>query len=204
MAIFERPAAPATDPRPLSRDDLHVLLDAAVVKMRAAILLALNVAAYPSEVVGIKKSELDLDAKHYVGRRNKTGITRIAVLWDRTVKAVREYMQAEPHDGETLFVNAVGAELTQRSLTQQFRDLRRRTGLGDEVRFDSLRDGAYTAAIEGGATIDEARMLAGHRVGIPDHYLRRKPSMVAAACKAIEDFYFDAEAAEGATTEHAA
>lgn len=190
MALFERPSAPATDPHPMSRNDLHALLDAASVKMRTAILLALNVAAYPSEVVGIKKAELDLKAKSYVGRRHKTGITRIAVLWDRTVAAVREYMQAEPHDGDALFLNAVGAGLTARSLTQQFRDLRERAGLGRDVRFDGIRDGAYTAAIDGGATIDEARMLAGHKVGIADHYLLRKPSLVAAACAAIEAHYF--------------
>lgn len=52
------------------------------------------------------------------------------------------------------------------------------------------RDGAYTAAIDSGATVDEAKFLAGHAIGISDHYLKRKPTMVAGAVEGIRKAYF--------------
>lgn len=46
------------------------------------------------------------------------------------------------------------------------------------------------AAIEGGADITKARLLAGHKVGISDHYIKRNPKMVEDVCIAIEKHYF--------------
>ena len=58
------------------------------------------------------------------------------------------------------------------------------------ITFDTIRDGAYTAAIEAGADLTQAKLLAGHKVGMLDHYIRRNPKMVADCCSAIEAHYF--------------
>ena len=54
-----------------------------------------------------------------------------------------------------------------------------------------IRDGAYTAAVQKkGVQFEHARILAGHRTGMSDHYIKRDPEMVADACRAIEERYF--------------
>jgi hypothetical protein len=53
-----------------------------------------------------------------------------------------------------------------------------------------LRDGAYTACVEANVTANLCQLLVGHRSGIADHYVKRKPSMVAPACEAIYRHYF--------------
>lgn len=54
-----------------------------------------------------------------------------------------------------------------------------------------VRDGAYSAAIQGGASETIAKILAGHKIsGMNDAYIKRNPMMVADAVKAIEKHYF--------------
>lgn len=36
----------------------------------------------------------------------------------------------------------------------------------------------------------QAKLLAGHKVGMPDHYVRRNPKMVENCCRAIERHFF--------------
>jgi hypothetical protein len=70
-----------------------------------------------------------------------------------------------------------------------FKSLRKAAGLKD-VQFAQIRDGAYTSAVEAGVELDVCRLLAGHATGISDHYVKRRPQMVDAACSAIEKAYF--------------
>ena len=67
-------------------------------------------------------------------------------------------------------------------------------GLDRSVGFAHLRDGAYTSAVEAGADLTRAKLLAGHRVGISDAYVKPDPLMVAGACLAIERHYFGGSA----------
>ena len=56
---------------------------------------------------------------------------------------------------------------------------------------DRIRDGSYTAAIQGTESEKQAKIIAGHKFrGETDAYVKRNPHMVAEACRAIEDFYF--------------
>ena len=68
--------------------------------------------------------------------------------------------------------------------------MRTAAGVSDGVKVSDIRDGAYTAAIEGGADATHAMLLAGHATGMRDAYVRRNPRMVADACAAIERSYF--------------
>ena len=190
-AMFEMPQKSDPDPRPLSRDEVDRLLEAATKKWKAVILLSLNGALYPDEVAVIRKKEVDLSNRTYVGRRPKTGVLRTAVLWPRTVTAIRDYLAEEPHDGDTLFVSAIGQAYSANHVGRNFRRLRRAAKLGDDVNFACIRDSAYTRAVEGGVGVDQAKLVAGHSVpGISDAYIKRNPQMVADACLAIERYYF--------------
>ena len=142
---------------------------------------------YGIEVSRITKAELDLSRKTLVTDREKTGCDRIAVLWDSTVEAIR----ALPPTRHThLFLSREGGPYDAEGIRTAFSKLRKRAGVPDRVKFNHIRDGAYTAAIEGGADLIHAKLLAGHETGISDHYVRRKPTMVQDACRAIERHYF--------------
>ncbi len=188
---FELARKHGANPQPISREDLHRLLEVSTPKWRSVFLLALNCAFYPSEVAAVERSHLNPNAKMLVMDRGKTGIPRIAVLWARTVEAIREYQQSEPHESPHLFVSATGLPYNANHIGRNFRRRRAEAGLPDSVAFEFIRDGAYTAAVDGGASVDQAKMLAGHRVaGVSDYYLKRNPRMVAEACAAIEQAYF--------------
>lgn len=58
------------------------------------------------------------------------------------------------------------------------------------MSFDLLRDSAYTIATELGHDLVEAKVLGGHRTGVSDHYLLRRPEFVRRACELIEREYF--------------
>jgi len=184
------PEKSGTDPHPISREHFRKLLSKSDSKWKAVFMLSLNAAFYPSEVAAVKKSHLDLDGRTLVMDRGKTGVPRIAVLWQRTIDAIREYQAEHPHRSEYLFVSATGASYNANHMGRNFRKRRAEAKLPDSIEFAHIRDGAYTAAVEGGADVNNAKMLAGHRVGIADHYLKRNPRMVADACHTIEEAYF--------------
>jgi hypothetical protein len=79
---------------------------------------------------------------------------------------------------------------TYQTIYKAFKALRKSSGIGVDVQFAHIRDGAYTAAVEAGTDIDLCRLLAGHAMGISDHYVQRRPKMVAGVCEAIERAYF--------------
>ena len=189
-AMLIPPDKAGHNPRPISREHFAALLSVSDNKWRAIFLLSLNAALYPSEVAVVERSHIDLDAATLVMDRPKTGVPRIAVLWERTVNAIRAYQAEYRHDSAYVFVSATGLPYNANHMSRNFRRRRAAAGLPDTVKFDNIRDGAYTAGYRGRKDLDAAKMLAGHRVGTPDFYLKRDPSLVADACEAIEHAYF--------------
>lgn len=187
---IELPDLTAADPRPISREHFEKLFAAADERWRAILLLALNCAFYPVDVRTVPKSAIDLKAGTLVFERAKTRTARVAALWPRTVAALRAYQRAEPHDSEAVFITQYGGAYTEKGLNTTYRLLRDDAGVPEDVEFAHIRDGAYSAAVEGGADVVHAQILAGHKTGVQDHYIRRNPRMVADACDAIEKHYF--------------
>ena len=177
-------------PQPISPEHFEALLNVADAKWTAVYLCALNFCMYPGEVAALKKGEIDLDARTLVTDRSETGQTRIAVVWDRTVEAIRRYQAERPHESECVFVSQTGDACNANHVGRNFRRHREAAGLPETVQFAHIRDGSYTAAIEGGADLTDAKLLAGHAVGISDTYVRRNPRMVEKACAAIEAAHF--------------
>lgn len=177
---------------PISKDDFRKIFQVADLKYQALLLLSLNAALHPSEVAAVTKDEIDLKKKTFVTNRRKTGIVRAAVLWADTVKAIKVYLKQSPHDDEALFLND---DLKKQSpyiaprVSKRFKHFSKSAKVNGWC-FDNIRDGAYTAAISGGLTVDEAKIVAGHKVtGITDDYVVRNPHMVEKACQSIAKHY---------------
>ena len=188
--MLKAPAVEDLDPDPIGVDEYHALLNGASKMMKAVLLLALNCAFYPGEVAVVPKKAINETKKTFVDKRPKTKVYRVAVLWGRTLRAVRAHMKESPSNSPALFLNRTKRPCTARNIADAFRSLRKQVGLPDTVLFEQIRDGAVTAAIDGGADALQAKILAGHKVGISDAYLKRNPRMVANACRAIEKHYF--------------
>ncbi len=102
-AMIVRPTAKAirrdrlTKPRrEFSRDELHVLIDAAPQPMRAMILLGINCGYGNQDCALLTQDYLDLQRGWVSFPRPKTGAQRRAKLWPETVAALREAITQRP------------------------------------------------------------------------------------------------------------
>lgn len=178
---------PPVKPQPISRVHFHALLAVSNPTWRAWLLVGLNCCLHMEEVCDLRWADLDLDKGTYACIRNKTRrqrIPRAATLWPET----RAALQALPRRGDCpfVFVSTHGTRFNKNTRINDFKDLRTKAKVPDEVTFDSLRDAAYSAAAHG--TTDEriARVLAGHKAaGLQDNYVLRNPEIARPACDAV-------------------
>lgn len=186
--ILQSPRPCTADPHPISPNDFAKLMGFADKKWTAILLCALNFCMYGKEVASIERSEIDFKKMILVTDRGKTGVTRVGVLWKQTARAIRKLPQ---NDSPYWFLNKNGRPYDADDIRRGFHRLRKQAGVSDTVKFENIRDGAYTAAAsDDHVEFEKARILAGHRTGMADHYIKRNPKMVAAACRAIEQQYF--------------
>ena len=175
--------ATALDPQPISAGDYKALLSNSAGDDRAMILFMLNGAFSIQEVIRLKWS--DIKEGTITTRRTKQGnCIRVCVLWPETVEALTQVKRK----GDHIFVSNQGMPVSISRAHARFADLRTAARV-PHVCSNHLRDGAYTAAVEANVSGDLCRLLAGHRTGMSDHYVARKPKMVAPACEAIRKAY---------------
>lgn len=170
------------DPQPIERDEWQNLLEAATGDDKAMILMMLNCAMYLTEVVRVEWD--DIKNGCLITHRAKTGnCVRVATLWPETLAALATVKRRGP----AIFYGYAATQLTIKGAELRFRKLRDKAGVA--VTPSQLRDGAYTAAVEANVTSNLCQLLVGHRSGLADHYVKRKPSMVKPACDAIWEAY---------------
>ena len=110
--------------------------------------------------------------------RGKTGVPRVAVLWRRTVEAIKAYQAEARHESSYLFVGRTGQPYDGNHVGRNFRRIRSEAGVPDDVEFAHIRDGAYSAAFNAdGVEEKHAKVLAGHRSGMSDAYVKRNPPL---------------------------
>ena len=182
---------PAAKPAPISKEDFHALLAATETYpwqvWRAWLLVGLNLAMHIGEVCELRWNEIDLEKKTYCSIRGKTEahrIPRAATLWPETVAALK----ALPRKPEYVFTSHYGTKYNRNKRVNSFAEFRDAAKL-PHITFDTLRDGAYTAAVR---NCEEklARLLAGHRSpGLQDSYVLRNPAIVKPACDAVRRIY---------------
>jgi integrase len=190
----ELPDLPNPDPQPISVEDFHKMLKNADIKWRAMLLTSLNLCFYPIDIIRLPKSAINWKTGVVIFDRKKTGqTTRVGILWKRTRDAIKAYMKQQPHNGETLFISQYGKPYGDGEDSNGFNSVWRqfREQWKVDVRFDQIRDGAYSAAIARGADITTAKILAGHAIGgEADKYVKRDADRIKQATTAIEKHYF--------------
>ncbi len=83
-------------PKLFTADEIHRILDAASVPLKAMILLGINASFGNADCAVLPLSAVDLDAGLIDFPRPKTGIPRRCVLWPETVQALREALAGRP------------------------------------------------------------------------------------------------------------
>lgn len=183
-------------PNPITVDNFHKLLNAADDAMRGILYCGLNFCMYLSEICNLEWSDIDLDKGTLVTQRSKTGKQlRVAVLWDRTIKALRKIKRT---NSPYIFNSIYGTQYDPEGLRTAFRKLRKDDAddtdinkVDASVKFNNLRDGGIQACIDAGADVTQYRLVSGHSLGgRDDDYYVRNPRKVAPACEAIEKHYF--------------
>lgn len=186
------------DPRPIEIADWRKLYAAAEGDDKALVLLMLNGAFYIKEAIELEWTDIKGDC--IVTHREKTGkCVRVCVLWKETIDALSQIKRR----GDKLFYTYQGLPIKVCGAFRRFADLVAAAGLetvdesGKKTRLvtpSQLRDGALTAAASANVNSQICSLLAGHRSGIADHYVKRHPKMVAPACEAVYNHYFRDEA----------
>ena len=189
LAMLESPNSNPLDPKPIDTADFVKILAAskkANDKVFSGLLLfAINAALYATEVGQVKWTDVDLARGEFATRRNKTGVPRIAVLWPETLQAIKDL----PKTRATIFNTRI-QKYDRFSIHRDWNKHRLAAGVG-ECTFGQIRDYSFTIACR--TSLDQARLLAGHRVsGSVDNYLLRQPQAVSIACQAIHDHLFAA------------
>ena len=174
------------NPQPISREDFHLLLKSANDNWRAILIVSLNLCLHLGETLQLRWSDIDLKRKCHVSNRNKTGITRAAMLWDETIRA----LSLLPKKSQYIFISQNGTRYNRNSAGNVFAEIRARAGVSASVKFDSLRDGAYTQASHCRDGERLSRLLAGHSNGMMDNYVKAHPEVVKPATDAVYQHYF--------------
>lgn len=193
------------DPKPVSKEDFIKLLKTAKamtferdavngVLWNAILLTAVNCCYYGRDVRDLQTKHCNLTRGTVVFRRGKTGVARVAVLWARTIKAIRDYQKESPHGLDYIFANydnhdGVWRQLHDTTIIRQFNKIARKAEMS-HLAFSMVRDGGGTAAATEGATEQQYKIIMGHSCGISDNYIMRNPKMVEGACKLIEKHFF--------------
>lgn len=191
LAMLEVKDAHPIDPTPISVPEFWAVHNAAEragdTTFATLMLTALNCCAYGGEVASLRWSELDLKAGTYVGRRPKTKVSRVAVLWPEVVAGLKRV----PVRSEVDYVfNTSRRSFTSNAVLKYWRRYREAAKLDEAVTFGRIRDAAYSIACQH-ASLDQAKVLAGHAFGgASDFYVRRNPQFVSDACQAIRNEFF--------------
>ena len=191
QVLYTDEPLPQANPQPISPADFHKLLEVATPKWKAILLLSLNCCLHLGETVSLRWQEFSPNFKTYATIRHKTQkhkIPRCAVLWPETIAALQQVKR--PQGVEWVFINSHGSKFNRATTGNLFAELREKAGVSPSVKFDGIRDGAFTAACRCPDGLNLARLLAGHSNGMADSYVLRNPEAVQPACDAVYHHYF--------------
>jgi integrase len=137
--------------------EIHKLLNAASIPMRAMILLGINAGFGNSDAGNLPRSALDLDRGWLDYPRPKTGIPRRCPLWPDTVVAIKEAFVNRPTpkdeaDANLVFITQRGSswakDIADSPITKEMRKLLNSLGIDGRRNFYTLRHTFRTVADE--------------------------------------------------------
>jgi integrase len=144
-------------PKLFTREEIHKILDAAPVHLRAMVLLAINCGYGNSDCGTLPLCALNLETGWIDYPRPKTGIPRRCALWPETVQALRESLAKRPQPKEskdaglvfiTKYGKSWGKDIPDNPVAKEMRKLLDALGINGHRNFYCLRHTFRTVADE--------------------------------------------------------
>lgn len=175
--------------------------------MKAMLTYALNTASTVIDLSRLTKDEIDLKARTLSTRRRKKGqVKKVAYLWDRTAKDLKEYLDSRKDKSPYVFLSRTGAAYTDSGLRKLFK--RYKKAVNDKlkkehpddkdlkqimVEFKHLRDTFSTIAKDLDIDPFKINCVMGHsNKGMVDKYSKRQISNnLKEACLEVERDFFE-------------
>ena len=131
--------------------------------MAAIIMFAYDHALRLSEVCALSWDWIDLDNAVFTVRSNeyfttKTGATVLKPLSNRCLGWIAQ----QSHRTGRVILNSKRRPLNPKWTSKAFKAIARGESLPESITFHSLRHGALSAALQGGASVEAVRRFAGH------------------------------------------
>jgi len=183
----------------ISLTHFNKLYDTADIQLKAVMLLCLNTGTYLKEVSRFNISDIDFEQQTLITQRYKSGhCLKIAYLWDRTIKALQEYLQTRKDKTDILFVSNHGkskgtAYIDGQGLRTRFWKLRNKVGLLHKVEFNHLRDTLETTGKEINISQYHIDLIMGHSSGkTSERYTHRRiHNELKESCLKFEKAFFE-------------
>jgi len=195
-SLLKQPSKPSPNPVDITREEFRAILKQADDWQSALLLVALNCAYYPIDcrrltwsMIDFKRATIRFDRTKATGRA-RGAVPRVAVLWKRTITALKKLQNGREH----VFVSTYGRPVHIETIRRHWQTLCKQADIQRNLTFANLRDSALTVAAESTSPVvptQQYHVLAGHVAkGVDDNYIRRNPRIVEVACRAIERYYF--------------
>ncbi len=166
VADIEMPKFKPPIPNVLSQEEMATLLapkpsQKATLRDRTILELLYATGLRVSELVGLKKRDINLDAGFLVasGKRSKE---RMVPLGTYARDIIKLYLQETKPDGMHLFPNRRGLPLTRQAIWKVIRKYGLQLEHGGHVSPHTLRHTFATHLLEGGADLRSVQILLGH------------------------------------------
>ena len=104
---FPAPGDDSFNPTLLKPKQLRTLLSKVNTKRKAIILWALNTCSYNSDVINLTTDQLDLDNGHVSYIRTKKKVPKCGVMWDITIKAIKDRLAVRKGDSKYIFISSL-------------------------------------------------------------------------------------------------
>lgn len=116
-----------------------------------------------SEVINMKKDQLDLNTKYGMVRDGKGGKDRkIKVLSDKCIEDLKVYLSSRVDSSDYLFVKPGGSPLTTAAVQKIVRTCKRKAGINQRVTPHVFRHSFATHLVDQGEDIRVIQELLGH------------------------------------------
>jgi integrase len=184
-----RPERTILDPK-----DLRTIIDASCSNLKAALLLGLNCAYINCDVCNltVEKAKEAVATGWLGGRRNKTGVARLAMLWDETKTALQTVIDTHPGTRVELFLNDSGKPWVARQTNTIARELKTLVEeIGIPLTFARLRHYFQTIGEEKSLDLVAVRHVMGHADRSISQVYRDRilKDRIGKVCNAVREWY---------------
>ncbi|MAR56946.1 MAG: integrase [Rickettsiales bacterium] len=160
---IEKPREPRGRVRFLSDAEREALLTACVLEekkpLHLIVVFALSTGARKSEILGLKRKDVDLQRQVAVAYDTKNGDPRQLYLWDKLVEMLAEWLEYCPRKSPFVFCSRNGTPI---NIEVEWRRAMARAGITD-FRFHDLRHTAASYMAMNGASPSDIAEALGHK-----------------------------------------